>query len=261
MTRGKLYVTYLSNNGPFALIQIETPSFSNSTLAEDMDSHNFKELSSSQHLYTEYNHLVYVVIGKDIVELILNGETPQLNRICVEYTPREIRGSRSYLKENHHSFEATYPIVKYSKAWKIVIRKKLYKMQRHHVTSRSEIISGAFVTVSTALHYFCYVEQLQFGISCINVELAVLNNGTWSEPEILRDSSSLICSSGANCPILCSYQRFLVAKAEICEEERCINTTLLFDLSTLENPTHIAGDELFKCMCSLSRDRSSKDCT
>ena len=112
VTNGKLYAIYLSNNGPFALIQIETPSFSNSTLAEDMDSHNLKELSSSQHLYTEHNNSVYIVIGEDIVELILNGETPQLNRILVGHPPTEIyvntSGSRTYLtvhyEENSHSF-------------------------------------------------------------------------------------------------------------------------------------------------------------
>ena len=246
MTGGKLYVAYLSNKGPFAITQIETPSFSNSTLALDVDSHNFKELSSSQHLYTEHNHSVYVAIGEDIVELFLNGETPQLNLIRIGHTPTEIHvntsGSKTYLKvhyeENSHSFAATYRMGKYNnntRAWKMIRREKINDIQRHHVTSRSEIISGAFVTVSAALHYFCYVEQLQFGISCINVELAVLNNGTWSEPEILPDTSSLTCSSVANCPILRSYQRLLVAKAEICDKERCTNTTLVFDLSTLEN--------------------------
>ena len=271
MTSGKLYAVYLSNIGPFALIQIEMSSFSNTTLAVDDDSHNFKELSGSQHLYTEYNHLVYVAIGEDVVELILNGETPHFNRILVGHPPTEIyvntSGSRTYLKvhyeENSHSFVSTYRMGKYSnntRAWKMIRREKINEIQQHDVTSRSEIISGAFVTVSTSLHYFCYAEQLQSVISCINVELAVLSNiinGTWREPEILPGSSSLTCSSDANCPILCSYQRFLVAKAEICEEERCTNTTFLFDLSTLENPTHIAEDELF----SLSRDRSTKDCT
>ena len=196
--------------------------------------------------YAEHNHSVYVAIGEDIVELLLNEETPHLNHIIhIGHTPTEIyvntSGSRTYLKvyyeENSHSFVATYRMRKYNnntRAWKMIRREKINEIQRHHVTSRSEIISGAFVTVSAALHYFCYVEQLQFGISCINVELAVLNNGT--EPEIhLPNSSSLTCSSDTNCPILHSYQRSLVAKTEICDKERCTNTTLVFDLSTLEN--------------------------
>ena len=227
------------------MTQIETSLFSNTTLAEDMDSHNFKEVSSSQHLFTEYNHSVFVAIGEDVVELILNGETPQLNHICIGHPPTEIyvniSGSRTYLKvhyeENSHSFAATFRMIKYNnntRAWKMIKREKINEIQRHHVTSRSEIISGAFVTVSTALHYFCYVKPLQSEISCINVELAVLNNGTWSEPEI-HLPTSLTCSSDTNCPILYSYQRSLVVKAEICEEKRCTNTTLAFDLSTLEN--------------------------
>ena len=242
MTGGKLYVAYLSNNSPFAITQIERPSFSNFTLAVDVDSHNFREVSSSQHLYTEHNHSVYVAIGEDIVELILNGKTPQLYRICIGHTLTKIyvntSGSRTYLtihyEENSCSFAATYRMGKYNRAWKMVRIEKINELQPHDVTSRSDYISGAFVTVSTALHYFCFVEQLQFEISCMNVELAVLksNNGTGNETEILPDCSSLTCSSDANCPILCSYQRFLVVKAEICEEERCINTTLLFDLNT-----------------------------
>lgn len=126
---------------------------------------------------------------------------------------------------------------------------KVYEFQHfHHVASRSLIVQGEFVTVSNTLHYFCYIEALEFGILCINVEQALMNvrnegilNGVTT---ILPNTHSVICSSYADCPVMYSHHDLFVVQAQVCERQDCERLVMLFNMSTQENIANISGVSL-----------------
>lgn len=126
---------------------------------------------------------------------------------------------------------------------------KVYEFQHfHHVASRSLIVQEKFVTVSNSLHYFCYIEALEFGILCINVEQALMNvrnegilNGVTT---ILPNTHSVFCSSYANCPVMYSHHDLLVVQVQVCEHQDCERQVMLFNMSTQENIANISGVSL-----------------
>lgn len=123
---------------------------------------------------------------------------------------------------------------------------KVYQFEHfHHVASRSLIVQGEFVTVSNSLHYFCYIEALEFGILCINVEQALMNvrnegilNGVTL---ILPNTHSVICSSYADCPVMYSHHDLFVVQVQVCEQQNCKQLVMLFNMSTQENIANISG--------------------
>lgn len=125
---------------------------------------------------------------------------------------------------------------------------KLYQFQHfHHVASRSLIIRGEFITVSNTLHYFCYIEKLEFGIICINVEQALMNvrsQGILNDATlVLPNTHSIACSSYADCPVMYSHHSLFVVQIQTCEQD-CESVVMLFNMSTLENTANITGVSL-----------------
>jgi hypothetical protein len=125
---------------------------------------------------------------------------------------------------------------------------KVYEFQHfHHVASRSLIILGEFITVSSTQHYYCYIEVLEFGIICIDVEQALMNQrqeGTLNGATlVLPNTHSLTCSSYANCPVMYSHNGLFVVQVMVCDHD-CESVVMLFNMSTLENIANITGVSL-----------------
>ena len=124
---------------------------------------------------------------------------------------------------------------------------KVYEFYHfHHVASRSLIIRGEFITVSKSRHYFCYIEQLEFGILCIDVERALLNvrtEGVLNDATlILPNTHSISCTSYTHCPVMYSHKDLLVAQVKSCETNQdCVNLFMLFNMSSLQNIANITG--------------------
>ena len=119
----------------------------------------------------------------------------------------------------------------------------------HHVASRSLIIRGQFISASSTLHYFCYIEQLEFGIVCINVEQALMNIRTEGvlvdATVILPNTRSVMCSSSADCPVMYSHKDFFAVQVQHCEQDAsCESIVMLFNMSSLENIANITGASL-----------------
>ena len=129
-------------------------------------------------------------------------------------------------------------------------QEKVYEFQHfHHVASRSLIIQGEFVTVSSTRHYFCYIEALEFGILCINVEQAiqnVRNDGILNDAMVvLPNTHSVACSAYTDCPIMYSHHSLLVAQIQVCDNNiECETIVMLFNMSTLENIANLTGVSL-----------------
>ena len=116
----------------------------------------------------------------------------------------------------------------------------------HHVASRSLIIQGVFVTVSNSLHYYCYIELLEFGIVCIDVEQAlqnVRNEGILDDATlVLPNTHSVMCSSYSACPVMYTHKDLFVVQLQVCEQDRaCKSIVMLFNMSSLENIANITG--------------------
>ena len=110
----------------------------------------------------------------------------------------------------------------------------------HHVASRSLIIRGEFVTVFHNLHYYCYIEQMQYGIVCINVERALMNvrnEGIIDDATlILPNTHTVLCASTKDCPVMYSHKEVLVVQVRVCEHDQaCVTLGMLFNMSSLEN--------------------------
>ena len=116
----------------------------------------------------------------------------------------------------------------------------------HHVASRSLIIIGEFITVSKSRHYFCYIEVLEFGIVCVDVERALMSvrsEGVLHDATlILPNTHSVICASYARCPVMYSHKGLLVVQVESCDrDEECASLVMLFNMSSLQNIANITG--------------------
>ena len=130
-------------------------------------------------------------------------------------------------------------------SWRIkTVQKESRYEHFHDVAFRTKIICGEFVTVSPTLHYFCYIEAMEFGISCINVERAMLSNSDSDTGlMVLPSTLSVVCSSYDQCPVMWSHNDLLVAKVQLCEQD-CEGIVMFFDMSTLENIANITGSSL-----------------
>ena len=117
----------------------------------------------------------------------------------------------------------------------------------HHVASRALILNGVFVTPSKHQHYFCYVEQGEFGIICIDVERALSNfekDGVIKDAAmLLPNTSSVSCASYSDCPIMYSRGDLLVAQVLACEEA-CQTKVMFFNMSCLKNTLNLTNVSL-----------------
>ena len=119
----------------------------------------------------------------------------------------------------------------------------------HHVASRSLIIIGDFVTASKTLHYYCYIEQMQYGIVCISVERAlqnVRNEGIINDATfILPNTHAVLCSSTKSCPVMYSHREILAVQVNVCEQDQeCVNIAMFFNMSSLENFANVTDVSL-----------------
>ena len=130
---------------------------------------------------------------------------------------------------------------------------RVYEFQHfHHVASRSLIIHGEFVTASKNLHYYCYIEQMESGIVCINVELALVNvrnEGIINDATlVLPNTHAVLCPSTKECPVMYSHDEMLVVEVRVCEQGTgCVGLAMIFNMSSLENIanlTHVSLDML-----------------
>ena len=78
---------------------------------------SLQELAGSEHIYTVHHHHAYIVVGQDIVELLLNPESPNFHHIHVDCTPIQIAvsdfGQETYLhvlyeREGGYGYVASY---------------------------------------------------------------------------------------------------------------------------------------------------------
>ena len=128
-----------------------------------------------------------MAIGQEVIELILNAEPPYfVNCIKIGHKPTQVEarglGRMVTLKveyeDEDNSFKATYHKDK-NRNWRLnTVTVTEGHQEVHDVTSRQKIITGEFITVSSVLHYFCYIEAMQFGISCVHVEHAIAQQMT-----------------------------------------------------------------------------------
>ena len=260
ITRGELYVAYLTNDDTsqtriIKLVPSPTSSHEGSSSGSGMVNinHNFSELLSSKNVYAVYNHCAYVAVGQDIIELMLDAEMPYFDRIRIGHMPTQVQPykhlGRCTSLNVHYEKEGRGFVAIYRKcnngSWRIkTVRKESRYEHFHDVTSRTKIICGEFVTVSPTLHHFCYIEAMEFGISCINVERAMLpNNDSDTGLMVLPNTWSVVCSSYDQCPVMWSHNDLLVAKVQLCEQD-CEGIVMLFDMSTLENIANITGSSL-----------------
>jgi hypothetical protein len=131
---------------------------------------------------------------------------------------------------------------------------RVYEFQHfHHVASRSLIIHGEFVTASKNLHYYCYIEQMESGIVCINVERALVNvrnEGIINDATlVLPNTHAVLCPSTKECPVMYSHSEILVVQVRVCEQdtECVVGLAMIFNMSSLENIanlTHVSLDML-----------------
>ena len=212
--------------------------------------HSFTVLKGSQDLYTVHGHCAYVAVGRDVIELILNAEPPYFNRIKIGHRPTGIEvhsygrriALRVFYEAKEGGFVAIYRKDKNRNWWLNTVAEVEGHQDVHDVTSRSEIVNGEFVTVSPDLHYFCYIEAVLPGISCVNVEHAITEqttqNYTGTGIVVLPNTNSVMCSSYANCPAMESLNEFLGVMTQTCELY-CENVTMIFNMSTLQNTANI----------------------
>ena len=127
---------------------------------------------------------------------------------------------------------------------------RVYEFQHfHHVASRSLIIRGEFITVSRTIHYYCYIEQFEYGIVCINVERAlsnvrsegIINDATM----ILPNTRSVLCPSTNDCPVMYSHKEVFVVQVQVCEQgTQCGSLAMIFNMSSLENIANLTDVSL-----------------
>ena len=253
ITRGESYVAYLSNDDgdtiitklfmPYSADYGEGVASGSGERNASRINHSFTELISSQKLYVVLGHCAYVAIGQEVIELILNAEPPYIvNRIQIGHKPTQIEAHgfgrmitlKVYYEDEDNSFKATYHKDK-NRNWRLNTEGH---QEVHDVTSRRKIITGEFVTVSSVLHYFCYIEAMQFGISCVHVEHAIaqqtIQNYTGTGIKVLPNTDSIMCSSYANCPVMHSQNGILVVIIRNCELN-CETVSMIFNMSTLDN--------------------------
>ena len=125
---------------------------------------------------------------------------------------------------------------------------KVYMFQHfHHVASRAQILNGVFVTPSKHQHYFCYVEQGEFGIFCVDVEQALSNvekDGIINDAMILLPNTrSVSCASYNDCPIMYSHGDLMVVQVLACEEA-CQSKIMFFNMNRLENTLNLTNVSL-----------------
>ena len=127
---------------------------------------------------------------------------------------------------------------------------RVYEFQHfHHVASRSLIIHGEFVTPSRNLHYYCYIEQMEFGIVCINVERALVNvrnEGIVNDAAlILPNTHAVLCPSTKECPLMYSHHEILVVQVRVCERDTaCVTLAMIFNMSSLDNIANLTHASL-----------------
>ena len=191
--------------------------------------HNFSEITRSRKaLHEVYDDYAYVAIGCDIVELNMGPEPPQFNRIHVRGTIISFEVQTAgykigvkYENENH-IYETIYTKGRHGKWNSSLARTKLLNGTPSHIQPRSGITCAEFVTVTPEKHYFCYLEAMEPGIQCIDVEGSILNTGSPENHIILPNTDSLVYPSPVKCS-LCSNDGIL--KTQVGEGNNIITTS------------------------------------
>ena len=131
-SKGTTYVLYITNEEN-QLTKLSLDAEIDESSAEPSN-HNFTTLGGN-HVPSFNESYAYIQVGRDIIEVGLDTESPLVRRT--------------------HRNE-----------W----QEKERFVQDHKVNRRDGIISGEFVTVNSTKHYFCYIPYMQQRVYCRVIE-------------------------------------------------------------------------------------------
>ena len=166
----------------------------------------------------------------------MNTEPPQITRTSIGHRITQIdsaTGTSARKITLHVQYEEGNKLYSASfrkcvgGGWREIPRSQTAGQRVYNRRSRTSVLCGELVTVSPSLHYFCFIEVLQSGLSCRNVDDIVCNDSS----KIIRlpnTTISILPSSSTICDMSLSGNYLLVTVDT--QGERSI-----FDMLTLEN--------------------------